>query len=88
MTDVGPSSGLTSAEAAHRLREDGPNELAPPPRLAVLAALARDFANPLVLVLLLASVVSAALGQLVSAAVTAAIIVLSVALNFTQSYRS
>ena len=88
LTDVGPSTGLTSAEAARRLREDGPNELAPPPRLAVLGALARDLANPLVLVLLLASVVSAALGQLVSAAVTAAMIVLSVALNFAQSHRS
>jgi Mg2+-importing ATPase len=85
---VEPQAGLTSAEAILRLRRDGPNELAPPPRLQVVRALARDLANPLVLVLLLASVVSAALGQFVSAVVTSAMIVLSVTLNFVQSYRS
>jgi P-type Mg2+ transporter len=80
--------GLTSAEAARRLRRDGPNELAPPPRLRLLRELVGDLANPLVLVLLLASVVSAAFGQFVGAAVTAAMIVLSVVLNFVQSSRS
>ncbi|HEX2437294.1 MAG TPA: magnesium-translocating P-type ATPase [Methylomirabilota bacterium] len=88
MTAATEIAGLTAAEAVLRLRQDGPNELAPPQRWPALHALARDLANPLVLVLLLASVVSAALGQLVSAAVTAAMIVLSVALNFVQSYRS
>jgi Mg2+-importing ATPase len=82
------SAGLTAAEAAVRLRREGPNELAPSLRFPMLRELARDLANPLVLVLLLASMVSAAFGQLVSAAVTAAMIVLSVALNFVQSYRS
>ena len=82
------AAGLTTAEASLRLRQDGPNELAPAQRWPVIHALARDLANPLVLVLLLASIVSAALGQLVSAAVTSAMLVLSVALNFVQSYRS
>ena len=40
------------------------------------------------LVLLLASTVAAAFGQFVSAALTAAMVDLSVALNFVQSYRS
>jgi len=85
---AGPGAGLTAAEAALRLRRDGPNEVPPAQRLLAVRELARDLANPLVLVLLLASVVSAAFGQFVSAAVTAAMIVLSVALNFVQSYRS
>ena len=85
---AGPAAGLTAAEAALRLRRDGPNEVPPPQRLMAVRELARDLANPLVLVLLLASVVSAAFGQFVSAAVTTAMIVLSVALNFVQSYRS
>ena len=88
MPPADPAAGLTSAEAAARLRRLGANEPAPPPRLAVLRELLRDVANPLVLVLLLASGVAATFGQFVSAAVTAAMIVLSVALNFAQSYRS
>jgi Mg2+-importing ATPase len=83
-----PDAGLTAREAAARLRRVGPNEPAPPPRLLGLRQLARDLVNPLVLVLLLASVVAAAFGQFVSAAVTTAMIVLSVTLNFVQSYRS
>jgi P-type Mg2+ transporter len=79
---------LSNAEAAARLRRFGPNEFAPPRRLAVLQELTRDLAKPLVLVLLLASAVAAAFGQFVSAALTAAMVVLSVALNFVQSYRS
>jgi Mg2+-importing ATPase len=83
-----PAVGLTTAEAARRLRRFGSNEPAPPGRLAIVHELARDLANPLVLVLLLASGLAAAFGQFVSAAVTAAMIVLSVTLGFIQSYRS
>jgi len=81
-------TGLTSAEAAERLARYGPNELAPPRRFAALRELLRYLANPLVLVLLLASSVSAAFGQVVSSIVIALMLVLSVALNFTQAYRS
>src|SRR5262245_44692903 len=83
-----PAVGLTTAEAARRLRTFGSNEPAPPGRLLILRELARDLANPLVVVLLIASGLAAAFGQFVSAAVTAAMIVLSVTLNFIQSYRS
>ncbi len=80
--------GLSSAEAAARLRALGPNELAPPRRFEGVRELLRYFANPLVLILLVASVVSAAFGQPVSAVIIALMLVLSVALNFTQAYRS
>src|SRR5262249_37261897 len=80
--------GLTTDDAVRRLRRFGPNEPASARRLLILPELARDLANPLVLVLLIASGLSAAFGQLVSATVTAAMIVLSVSLNFLQSYRS
>jgi Mg2+-importing ATPase len=80
--------GLSSPEAAARLRAWGPNELAPPRRFEAVRELFRYFANPLVLILLVASAVSAAFGQLVSAVIIALMLVLSVALNFTQAYRS
>jgi Mg2+-importing ATPase len=85
---AGSDAGLTAAEAEARLRRVGPNEVAPPRQLEALRELARYLANPLVLVLLLASAASAAFGQLFSSLIIALMLLLSVALNFTQAYRS
>ena len=84
----GTPPGLTSSEAAARLQQFGPNEVAPPDRWAALRQLGRYLVSPLVVVLLLASGLSAAFGQFASAIITAAMLVLSVALDFIQSYRS
>src|SRR5689334_17643295 len=83
-----PPLGLSSREAAQRLADHGPNEIAPPPRFAALRELFRTLGNPLVLILLVAASVSVAFGQGVSAVVIALMVVLSVALNFSQAYRS
>jgi P-type Mg2+ transporter len=80
--------GLTSIEAAARLRRHGPNELAGAPRFALLRELTRQLANPLVLILLVASALSASFGQVVSAAVIGLMVLLSLGLNFAQAYRS
>ncbi len=80
--------GLSGAEARRRLAATGPNEPGAAGRASGLAALAGFFASPLVLILLLASLVSAVLGERLNAAVIAAIVLLSVALNFVQTYRS
>ena len=48
----------------------------------------RYLAHPLVLILLVASAASAVFGQVTSAIVVALKLTLSVALNFTQAYRS
>ncbi len=80
--------GLSSPEAAARLQALGPNDLAPPSRFETVRELLRYFANPLVLILLVASAVSAAFGQPVSAVIIALMLLLSVALNFAQAYRS
>src|SRR5690242_17499758 len=77
--------GLSSDEAAERLRRHGPNEPKPLQRSGPFTELARFCANPLVLILLAASVVSAFLGQTLDAAIIAAMIVLSVVLNFLQA---
>jgi magnesium-transporting ATPase (P-type) len=58
------ATGLTSAEAAQRLDHYGPNEPVQVRRLSALAQFLRLFANPLVAILLVASVISALLGQL------------------------
>jgi magnesium-transporting ATPase (P-type) len=84
----GSEAGLTAAEAAARLRRWGPNELATPRRFEALREIVHYLANPPVLILLVASGVSAAFGQFVSSLVIALMLGLSVALNLTQAYRS
>jgi P-type Mg2+ transporter len=80
--------GLSSAEAHRRLRELGPNEPTPAPRRLSLTALGRLFANPLVVILLIASAASAALGDVLNAGIIVVMVMLSVTLNFVQTYRS
>jgi P-type Mg2+ transporter len=80
--------GLTTVEAARRLAQFGPNEPVVTRRLAAIVQLLRLFMNPLVAILLVASAVSAALGEVVDAVIIVTIITLSVAINFWQSYRS
>ena len=80
--------GLTRAEAQRRLLEVGPNEPARRRRGAALGALLAFLTNPLVVILLVASGVSALLGDIANAVIIAGIVVLSVLLNFFQTYRS
>ncbi|MBX6342834.1 MAG: HAD-IC family P-type ATPase, partial [Thermomicrobiaceae bacterium] len=80
--------GLTSAEAARRLKAVGPNLPGAARGAGPLRQLARLFVNPLAAVLLAASLVSAILGQLIDATIIVVIVLLSVTLNFAQSYRS
>jgi P-type Mg2+ transporter len=80
--------GLSSGEAACRLRDVGPNEPARPPRRAGLAAAAAFLANPLAAILLVASVASAALGDVVNATLIVLMVALGLALNAVQTHRS
>jgi Mg2+-importing ATPase len=80
--------GLTSVEAARRLALYGPNEAAPTRRLSVLVQLLHLFANPLVIILLVASAISMSLRQEVDAVIIATMVLLGVTINFWQSYRS
>ncbi len=81
-------TGLTQVEAKERLTQFGPNEPAPTKRTAPLLQLLTLLANPLAIILLVASVISAALGQVLNASIIITMVLLSVALNFIQTYRS
>lgn len=84
---TGPD-GLSSAEAARRLAVHGPNETgAGRGRPAVLRFLAK-FLNPLVLILLFASALSAATGDVASFAIVVFLVVASVTLDFVQETRA
>jgi Mg2+-importing ATPase len=82
------SAGLRTEEARRRFEHFGPNEPAAARRAAGALQILLLFANPLVIILLAASVVSAALGDVLNASIIAAMVLLSVALSFAQTYRS
>lgn len=89
LTHKNPSpSGLTQEEAERRRARYGFNEPTTKRRHGALAQLLELFANPLVLILLLAAGVSATLHDTVSATVIFVIVLLGIAVNFAQTYRS
>jgi Mg2+-importing ATPase len=86
-SDEKSAVGLTTEQAADRLAEVGPNETSSGSR-SPLAQLLPLLGNPLALVLLVASGLSALLGQRIDAALIASMVVLSVAINLFQTWRS
>jgi Mg2+-importing ATPase len=80
--------GLTSEEAREKLKEVGPNELGAVQRLTGLKQLLLLFTNPLVIILLVASIVSAVFGEVLDASIIIVIVLLSIALNYFQTNRS
>ncbi len=76
--------GLGTGEANTRLAAQGPNRLHEQSRPPYGAIAARQIIDPLVALLVVAAVVSAALGETLEAAVIAVIVVLNAALGFYQ----
>ncbi len=81
-------AGLTSDEASRRLRRYGPNSLVPESRFAGLFSFFGFFANPLVIILVIASGVSLALGEHVGGLIIIAIVLFSVLLNFLMEFQA
>jgi Mg2+-importing ATPase len=70
------------------LAQHGANEPSPAKRTAPLVQLLLLLVNPLAIILLVASALSAALGEVINASLIVTMVLLSVALNFIQTYRS
>lgn len=81
-------TGLTGVEAARRLKQHGPNRLQPATQRAVLLQFLAHFRNPLVLILLVASGISALTGDVTGALIIGVIVLMSVTLDFVQAYRA
>ncbi|HXJ16789.1 MAG TPA: magnesium-translocating P-type ATPase [Candidatus Polarisedimenticolia bacterium] len=80
--------GLSSQEAAALFSQYGPNDPAPVKRGAAVLELLLLFLNPLVIILLVACLASFILGQTTEASIILVIVLLGVAINFFQTYRS
>ena len=85
---TGLNTGLTSAEAQLRLVAFGPNELTEAPRPTFWARFLDQFKNFLVTILIVASVVSLALGDIVEAVAIMAIVVLNAIIGVIQESRA
>src|SRR5438445_215705 len=87
--------GLTTRESAARLARVGPNELVQTTRISPLRILLSQFTDVLVIVLIIAAIISAALGlaqnetsDLYDAILIIAIVIMNAVLGFLQEYRA
>lgn len=85
---AGSAAGLSSDEAAERLARLGPNRLPQAPAPPLLAVLLRQFASPLIAVLLLAALLSLALGDRKDAFFIAAVLLLNALVGGLQEWRA
>jgi Mg2+-importing ATPase len=81
-------AGLTSDEATRRVRLYGPNSFVRESRFAGLMGFLRFLANPLVIILLVASVITLALGDPVGGLIIIAMVLFSVLLNFFMEFQA
>jgi len=81
-------SGLTSQEAATRLKEFGPNILIGEHKIRPLKIFLSQFKSLLVVLLIAAAVISLAVGENLDAVVILAIVVLNAGFGFIQEYRA
>ena len=81
-------TGLTSVEAAARLRVNGPNEIASERTLSRARVLWNQLRSPLLLLLLFAVAAAASSGEWLNAGIVLAIIVSSVGIGYAREYRA
>ena len=86
--DTSFESGLSSAEARRRLEEHGPNELQAAASISPWHILLQQFKNVLIVILLIATLLSAFLGHGIEAVAIAVIVLFAVLLGFVQEFRA
>ena len=81
-------SGLTAAEAALRLQEQGPNQLTDVRGKSPWRLFAEQFTSVVIWVLIAAAVLSGVMGELIDAVAIVAIILINAVLGFAQESRA
>ena len=85
---VDPAQGLAPEEAASRLGKYGPNELTHEEKASPWILFFSQFKNILMVILIIATVLSAFVGEYVDAAIILVIVVFCAVLGFFQEYRA
>ena len=86
--DTDLNAGLTDREAQRRLRFFGWNELPPAAPVSSLSVWRRQFASPVIWVLIGAALVSGALQEWIDATAILAIVFLNAVLGFVQEWKA
>lgn len=82
------SKGLSSSQAEKRLLDKGRNKLPDPVKESTIKKILRQFSDILVLVLIIAAVVSLALGETLDASVIIAIVFINATMGYIQEARA
>ena len=83
-----PEKGLPKAEATKRLNIAGLNIITKEKKDSILLKFFREFTDFLIIVLIVAAIVSFAIGELIDALVILIIVVLNAILGFVQEYKA
>jgi P-type Ca2+ transporter type 2C len=86
--ETDPQQGLTPEEALKRLQEYGYNELKEEAKTSPFILFINQFKNTLIIILIVATVLSALIWDLLDAAIILAIVVFCALLGFLQEYRA
>lgn len=86
--DTDPHRGLAEDEVRRRIEKYGYNELKKEEKISPLALFFNQFKNVLIIILLIATVLSALLGEMVDAGIILAIVIFCAVLGFIQEYRA
>ena len=82
------NQGLSSAEAAARLNKYGLNEIVKAKKLSGFLDFISRFKNPLLIILIVSAVISGVLGDPVTAGIIIFIVLVSVLIDFINTYKS
>src|SRR5688572_13292206 len=88
LLEVNPLTGLAAGEVASRQRKFGPNRISPRRGTPGWLKLLQQFAQPLVLVLVVAAVLMAFLAEWVDAAVIFGVVFVNAIVGFIQEARA
>ena len=80
--------GLSEAEAATRIERVGSNEIREQKAVSPAAILLRQVASPLIYILVIAGIVSAAVGEYIDASFIGLVIAVNAVVGFIQEYRA
>jgi len=86
--DSKPERGLEPEEVESRLRQYGPNELTQEEKASAWEIFFAQFKNILIIILIVATILSALVGEYVDAGIILVIIVFCAVLGFVQEYRA
>ncbi|HEY3297048.1 MAG TPA: HAD-IC family P-type ATPase [Armatimonadota bacterium] len=82
------SEGLSASEAEKRLAEFGPNTIAKTRRVSAFVSFMQQFRSPLIYILLAASLISFALGEVTDGEVILVIVLFNAVIGFAQEYKA